>query len=116
MTEKDREIQELRRANLRMQAERDYLMQSETVQYYLRKNDKGGFLNDITALDRGIKNLHTRCREAEREAQLAKSEAVYYRRKTEALEIERKEAEENRFPLFCPRNGQNEDQRAEADV
>lgn len=113
MTEKDLEIQNLRRTNLKMQAERDYLLRSETVQYYLRKNAQGGFLNDITALDRGIKELHTRCRKAEKEAQLAKSEAVLYRRKIEALEIERREAEERVFPLFDPaRRGENKHQKA----
>lgn len=116
MTEKDREIQELRRTNLRLQAERDHLMQSQTIQYYLRRNDKGEFLNDVLALDRGIRDLHTRCREAEKNAQTCMAEAVYYRRKAEALELERKEAEENRFPLFCPNDGQNENQHAEAAV
>ena len=116
MTEKDRELQELRRTNLRLQTERDYLTRSETVQYYLRKNDKGEFLNDITALDRGIRDLHTRCREAEKNAQTYMAEAVYYRRKAEALEIERREAEENQFPLFNSDNRADENQHAEAAV
>lgn len=100
MTEKDVEIQDLRRRVKRLEEENNYLRQSETVLYYLRKGLDGQYENDVTALDRGIQNLHTRCREAEKDAQASKAEAVYYRRKYEALEMERKEEEENRFPLF----------------
>jgi hypothetical protein len=44
------------------------------------------------------------------------AEAVYYRRKAEALEIERREAEENRFPLFKSDHRADENQHAEAAV
>lgn len=110
MTEKDREIQELRRTVQRIKADFEYLSKSETVQYYLRKNAAGEYVSDIMALDRGIRELHTRCRKAEKEAQLSKSEAVFYRRKYEALENVRREEEENRFPLFCSdaRSDENE--------
>lgn len=107
MTEKDREIQELHRTV-------EYLTRSETVRYYLQKNEKGEFIHDISALDRGIRDLHARCRKAEKEAQSSKAEAVYYRRKTEALEIARKEDEENRFPLFQSDDRADEDQHQEA--
>ena len=100
------------------QIRRDYerLIQSETVRYYLRRGVDGEYLSDIGALDRGIRELHARCLKAERTAQLAQSEAVLYRRKLEALEIERKEEEENRFPLFCPENRGNENQHPEAQL
>lgn len=100
MTEKDMEIQELRRRVKCLEEESEYLKQSETVQYYLRVDENGQRLNDIAALDRGIRELHDRCRKAEKDAQTYMAEAVLYRRKYEALEIERKEEEENRFPLF----------------
>lgn len=94
MTEQDREIQSLRR-------DMEYLMRSETVRYYLEKDTRGtSFLHDISTLDRGIRDLHTRARNAERAAQRHMSDAVLYRRKYEALELERKEEEENRFPVF----------------
>lgn len=114
MTEKDREIQELHRTVNKIKWDYEYLTQSETVRYYLQKNAKGEFIHDISALDRGIRDLHARCRKAEKEAQSSKAEAVYYRRKTEALEIARKEEEENRFPIFCPENRGNENQHQEA--
>lgn len=111
MTEKDKEIQDLRR-------ELEYLRRSETVLYYLQTDAKDHFIHDIHALDRGIRDLHKRCREAERKAQIYMAEAVEYRRKFEALEMERKEEEENRFPLFDhhAEGRQDEDQHPEADV
>lgn len=114
MTEKDREIQELRRTINRIQKDYEYVTRSETVQFYLRKNPGGEYANDISALDRGIRDLHKRVRKAEASAQSAMSEAVYYRRKCEALELDRKEAEENRFPLFCSENGRAENEHQEA--
>lgn len=114
MTEKDREIQELHRTVNKIKWDYEYLTRSETVRYYLQKNAKGEFIHDISALDRGIRDLHARCRKAEKEAQSSKAEAVYYRRKTEALELERKEDEENRFPLFQSDDRADEDQHQEA--
>lgn len=114
MTEKDREIQELRRTLRKIRADYEYLTQSETVQFYLRKNAAGEYVNDIAALDRGIRELHARCRKAENEAQSCRAEAVYYRRKTEALEMQRKEDEENRFPLFQSDRRADEDQHEKA--
>ncbi len=111
MTEKDKEIQEMRR-------ELEYLRRSETVLYYLQTDSKENFIHDIHALDRGIRDLYRRCREAEKQAQLNMAEAVRYRRMVEALEIERKEVEENRFPLFDHRaeRRKDEDQHQEAAV
>lgn len=114
MTEKDREIQELRRTVSKIKWDYEYLTQSETVRFYLQKNAKGEFIHDISALDRGIRDLHARCRKAEKEAQSSKAEAVYYRRKTEDLELERKEDEENRFPIFKTDDRADEDQHQEA--
>ena len=114
MTEKDREIQQLRRDIERIRQDYEYLTQSETVRYYLKRGVNGEYLNDIRALDRGIRELHARCQKAEKEAQLSKTEAVFYRRKAEALEIERREEEENRFPLFNPENRGNENEYEEA--
>lgn len=116
MTEKDLEIQEHRRANKRLQALYDHMMQSETFQYYAKKNVNGEYVHDIASLDRGIKNLHARCRKAEEEAQACMAEAMYYRRKFEALEMERKEDEENRFPLFKFDHRANENQHPQASV
>lgn len=97
------------------QIRRDYerLIQSETVRYYLRRGVNGEYLTDIGALDRGIRQLYERCRKAEHDAWIAQSEAVLYRRKLEALELERKEEEENRFPLFKPDARADEDQHPE---
>ena len=92
----------------------EHLLQSETVRYYLERGVNGDYLRDITALDRGIRDLHNRCRKAERSAQTYMAEAVYYRRKFEALETLRKEDEENRFPLFQSHDGGNEDEHQEA--
>lgn len=121
MTERDREIQELRRTIQqvqrdynRIQKDYDRISKSETVQYYLRKNAAGEYVNDIMALDRGIRDLHKRCQKAEKEAQLSKSEAVFYRRKYEALENVRREEEEDRFPLFHSDARSDENQHAEA--
>lgn len=116
MTEKDREIQELIRANKRLQAMYDHLTKSETVRYYMQKNANGEYVNDIFALDRGLKNLYARCRKAEQEAQTHMAEAVYYRRKFEALEMERKEEEENRFPLFDFNHRADENEHPQAAV
>lgn len=107
MTEKDKEIQDLRR-------ELEYMRRSETCLYYLQTDARGNFIHDIVTLDRGIKDLYRRCLEAEREAQLARAEAVLYRRKYEALEMERKEEEENRFPLFNPGRGTDENKHPQA--
>lgn len=104
----------LRTRLTRMEQDYEHLTQSETVRYYLQKNAKGEFIHDIAALDRGIRDLHARCRKAENEAQSCRAEAVYYRRKTEALELERKEDEENRFPLFQSDDRADEDQHQEA--
>ena len=109
MTEKDKEIQEMRR-------ELEHLRGSETVLFYLQTDARGFFIHDVAALDRGIKNLHRRCREAEKAAQLAQAEAILYRRKYEALELERKEEEENRFPLFDFDHRADENKYAQAPV
>lgn len=111
MTEKDKEIQDLRR-------ELEYLRRSETVLYYLQTDARGNFIHDIHALDRGIRDLYKRCREAERKAQIYMAESVEYRRKCEALEMERKEEEDNRFPLFDHRAEwrEDEDEHPEAAV
>lgn len=102
MTEQDREIQSLRR-------ELDYLKQSETVCWYLQKNPRGTeYIHDIRALDRGLTELHNRVKNAERAAQRHMADAVLYRRRCEAMEIERKEEEENRFPLFDHSKNQHE--------
>lgn len=114
MTEKDREIQELRRTVQRIIADYVHLTKSETIRYYLRKHAAGEYVSDIMALDRGIRDLHRRCKEAEKEAQLSKSEAVFYRRKYEALENVRREEEENRFPLFDPEARADENKHEEA--
>ena len=114
ITEKDRIIMELRLTLKRMTADYEQVTKSETVRYYLQKTASGEYVHDITALDRGIKALRKRCQKAENSAQEHMAAAVYYRRKCEAVEIERKEEEENRFPLFCPHNGGNEDQHAKA--
>ena len=105
---------ELRLTLKRMTADYEQVTKSETVRYYLQKTASGEYVHDITALDRGIKALRKRCQKAENSAQEHMAAAVYYRRKCEAVEIERKEEEENRFPLFCPHNGGNEDQHAKA--
>ena len=109
MTEKDKEIQDLRR-------ELEYLRRSETCLYYLQTNARGDFIHDINALDRGVKDLHNRCQKAENAAQLAQAEAILYRRKYEALELERKEEEENRFPLFDFNRRADENKPAQAPV
>jgi predicted transcriptional regulator len=99
-----------------MEQDLDYLRQSETVQYYLRMDANGQRVNDIAALDRGIRDLHARCRKAEKEAQTYMAEAVLYRRKYEALELERKEEEENRFPLFNNHKRADENEHPQACV
>lgn len=99
---------------IRMDYER--LTKSETVRYYLRRGVDGEYLTDIGALDRGIRQLYERCRKAEHDAWIAQSEAVLYRRKLEALELERKEEEENRFPIFDFGNRGDEDQHPEAQL
>ena len=109
MTEKDKEIQDLRR-------ELEYLRRSETCLYYLQTNARGDFIHDINALDRGIKDLHNRCQKAEKKAQRHMADAVFYRRKCEALELERKEEEENRFPLFDFDRRADENKHAQAPV
>ncbi len=114
MTE-DIRIQPLRARISRMEQDLEWLKRSETVQYYLRLDENGQRVNDIAALDRGIRELHTRCRKAEKDAQTHMAEAILYRRKYEALELERKEEEEDRFPVFC-HHGQDEDQYPEARV
>lgn len=78
MTEKDKEIQELR-------AELDWLMQSEAVRSMAQKDEKGNHKYDIRGLDRCIKELHKRALEAEKKAQTAQAEATLYRRQVEAL-------------------------------
>ena len=90
--------------------------QNPWIQYYLRMDANGQRVNDIAALDRGIRELHARCRKAEKDAQTYMAEAVLYRRKYEALELERKEDEENRFPVFFNHKRENEDQHPEARV
>ena len=94
----------------------EHLIQSETVRFYLRRGVDGKYISDIFALDRGIRELHTRCRKAEHDAWIAQSEVVFLRRKLEALEIERREEEENRFPLFNPNNWGNENQHPETEL
>lgn len=93
MSDKDLEIAELRR-------ELTWLKGSETVRYYLRKDEKGAYVNDIMALDRGIRELHERARRAERAAQGYMADAVQYRRMCECLEMERREAEESAYPIY----------------
>lgn len=78
MTEKDKEIQELR-------AELDWLMQSEAVRSMSQKDEKGNHKFDIRGLDRCIKELHRRALEAEKTAQTAQAEATLYRRRIEAM-------------------------------
>ena len=94
----------------------EHLTKSETVRFYLRRGVDGEYISDIGALDRGIRELHARCRRAEHDAWIAQSEAVLLRRKLEALEMERKEEEEHRFPIFCPENRGNENQHPEAEL
>lgn len=115
MTEKDASLLPLRARITRMEQDLEYLKKSETVQYYLRMDANGQRINDIAALDRGIRDLHARCRKAEKEAQTYMAEAVLYRRKYEAMELERKEEEENRFPLFNHKR-EDEDQHPQAGV
>lgn len=114
MTEKDASLLPLRARITRMEQDLEYLKRSETVQYYLRMDANGQRVNDIAALDRGIRELHARCRKAEKDAKTYMAEAVLYRRKYEALELERKEDEENRFPVFF--NHKDENQHPEARV
>lgn len=110
----DASLLPLRARITRMEQDLEYLKRSETVRYYLRTDANGQRVNDIAALDRGIRELHARCRKAENEAQSCRAEAVYYRRKTEALEMQRKEDEENRFPLFQSDRRADEDQHEKA--
>ena len=114
MTKNDASVLPLRARITRMEQDLDYLRQSETVQYYLRMDAKGQRVNDIAALDRGIRDLHARCQKAEKDAQTYMAEAVLYRRKYEALELERKEEEENRFPLFNNHKRANENEHPQA--
>ena len=116
MTEQERGIQDIRIEAQRIREDYEYLTQSETVRFYLRRGVNGRYINDIFALDRGIRDLHKHLQEAEKEAQLSKTEAFFYRRKMEALEIERREEEENRFPLFYSKERRDEDQHPEEDV
>lgn len=116
LTEKDASLLPLRARITRMEQDLEYLKQSETVQYYLRMDANGQRVNDIAALDRGIRELHARCRKAEKDAQTYMAEAVLYRRKYEALELERKEEEENRFPVFFNHKREDENQHPEARV
>lgn len=113
MTVQHQSILDVQREAQTIREDYAYLVQRETIRFYLRRSVTGAYINDILALDRGIRQLHERLQEAEKEAQLSKAEAVYYRRKAEALEIERREEEENRFPLFDPDLGA-EDQHEEA--
>ena len=105
ITEKDRIIIELRQTLNRMTKDYEQMTKSETVRFYLQKTTSGEYVHDITALDRGIKELKKRCKKAEAAAQEHMASAVYYRRKCEAMEIERREDEENRFPIFCHNGG-----------
>ena len=90
MTEKDKEIQELR-------AELDWLMQSEAVRSMSQKDEKGNHKFDIRGLDRCIKELHRRALEAEKKAQTAQAEATLYRRRIEAMMTAR---EEKAYPVY----------------
>lgn len=90
MTEKDKEIQELR-------AELDWLMQSEAVRSMSKKDEKGNHKYDIRGLDRCIKELHRRALEAEKTAQTAQAEATLYRRRIEAMMTEQ---EEKAYPVY----------------
>ena len=116
MTKNDASVLPLRARITRMEQDLEYLKRSETVQYYLRTDANGQRVNDIAALDRGIRDLHNRCRKAEKDAQTYMAEAMLYRRKYEALEMERKEAEEYSFPLFYNHKREDEDQYPEARV
>lgn len=90
MTEKDKEIQELR-------AELDWLMQSEAVRSMSQKDEKGNHKYDICGLDRCIKELHRRALEAEKKAQTARAEATLYRRRIEAMMTAQ---EEKAYPVY----------------
>lgn len=90
MTEKDKEIQELR-------AELDWLMQSEAVRSMSQKDAKGNHKYDIRGLDRCIKELHRRALEAEKAAQTAQAEATLYRRRIEAMMTAQ---EEKAYPVY----------------
>ena len=69
----------------KLQEELDWLMQSEAIRSMAEKDEKGCHKYDIRGLDRCIKTLHARLKEAEKKAQEFQAEAVLYRRKIEAM-------------------------------
>ena len=69
----------------KLQEELDWLMQSEAIRSMAEKDEKGRHKYDIRGLDRCIKTLHARLKEAEKKAQEFQAEAVLYRRKIEAM-------------------------------
>lgn len=95
MTEKDKEIQELRR-------ELAWLLRSEAVRSMYQKDAKGRHLRDICGLDRCIKELHRRAAEAERKAQSLEAENLWYRRRIEALEEKEQSAQ---YPIVLTGGG-----------
>ncbi len=86
MTEKDKEIQELRR-------DLQWLLQSETIREIFVKDSRGFHKYDIKGLDRTIKNLHDLAREAEQKRAAAESECVQLRRQIEAILTKLEETE-----------------------
>ena len=85
MTEKDRELQSLRR-------ELDWLMQSKAIRSMAEKDESGNHKNNIRGLDTCIQTLPARARAAEArqktletEAQTLRAENICLRRRIEAL-------------------------------